>query len=171
MSGSTRCWWLTSSPTDRFSRLRSHLTTGSALRQTSSTDMNSQSSRSHAIFSLTLTQRKYTGTGTPPAPPSPTNSRLANRTSMLPRVTSPTPGSRSGTPTGDRPNSRFGLRPPSQIGRPTSPQPSEEGTTTNGNGTTGTESWATITSKFHFVDLAGSERVSCAEQRCWRAIG
>ncbi|KNZ78457.1 Kinesin-like protein KIF27 [Termitomyces sp. J132] len=38
---------------------------GTSIRRTNETDMNAQSSRSHAIFSLTLTQKKYTGS-TPP---------------------------------------------------------------------------------------------------------
>lgn len=118
--------------------------------------MNAQSSRSHAIFSLTLEQKRYTGTGIPVAPPSPGNSRLQSRASMLPRVTSPTPGStsRSSTPTSDRPVSRIGgLRPPSSLsGRASSP-------TGDDGAASGTDSWSTITSKFHFVDLAGSERV------------
>ncbi|KAL8281012.1 hypothetical protein RQP46_006691 [Phenoliferia psychrophenolica] len=128
-----------------------NLTAGSALRQTNATDMNAQSSRSHAIFSLTLTQRKYTGTGTP-GPPSPNPGSRISR--AIPRVTSPTPGSRSGTPTNDgRPGSRFGLRPPSALGRASSPVPPDE------KDKEGTDSWVTITSKFHFVDLAGSERL------------
>ena len=123
------------------------LTQGSALRQTNSTDMNAQSSRSHAIFSLTLTQRKYTGTGTPPSPPD--ARKAAHRLSGLPRMTSPTPGARAGTP--DRPGSRTGLRPPSAIGnRPTTPV---------SDMVNGVDSWTTISSKFHFVDLAGSERL------------
>ncbi|KAI6132008.1 kinesin domain-containing protein [Pisolithus croceorrhizus] len=39
---------------------------GTSIRRTNETDMNAQSSRSHAIFSLTLTQKKYTGSGLPP---------------------------------------------------------------------------------------------------------
>lgn len=110
--------------------------------------MNAQSSRSHAIFSLTLTQRKYTGAGSPPPSTASSPQRIRSR------VTSPTPGSRSATPTSDRPGSRFGLRPQSTIGRATSPLPPDEDKATNG-----AESWVVVTSKFHFVDLAGSERV------------
>ncbi|GAA6061674.1 hypothetical protein JCM10212_000857 [Sporobolomyces blumeae] len=136
------------------------LAAGSSLRQTGSTDMNAQSSRSHAIFSLTVTQRKWTGTGPLPAtsaPTSPQSPRVANRLSGLPRVTSPTPGARPSTPSG-RPGSRSGLRPPSQIGRPSSPSPLAEDPFSSGS-SSGAESWSSITSKFHFVDLAGSERL------------
>ncbi|CEQ39858.1 SPOSA6832_01442 [Sporobolomyces salmonicolor] len=130
------------------------LATGSTLRQTGATDMNAQSSRSHAIFSLTITQRKWSGLGPPPSVnTSPQSPRIANRLSGLPRVTSPTPGARASTPTSDRPGSRSGLRPPSQIGRPSSPLGNE-------SAYGGADSWSTLTSKFHFVDLAGSERVS-----------
>lgn len=120
------------------------------MRQTGATDMNAQSSRSHAIFSLTVTQQRWSGTGPPSAmlppttPASPTHNR---RVSALPRMSSPAPGGRPGTPSSDRPASRFGLRPPSTGGRPSSPQGEEAGT------------WTNVTSKFHFVDLAGSERL------------
>ncbi|GAA5990939.1 hypothetical protein JCM5350_008285 [Sporobolomyces pararoseus] len=135
------------------------LSAGSTLRQTGATDMNSQSSRSHAIFSLTITQRKWTGLGSPPSAPSssvttsPTSPRVQNRLSGIPRVTSPTPGARPSTPSG-RPGSRSGLRPPSIIGRPSSPGPLADEFPSNG-----TDSWSIVTSKFHFVDLAGSERL------------
>ena len=109
--------------------------------------MNSTSSRSHAIFSLALTQRRYTGSGTPtkfnPSTPS-------RRISAIPRAGSPE-ATRSSTP--DRPNSRFGLRPQSvNLSRVGTPLPSE-------NGVDGVDSWSTVTSRMNFVDLAGSERV------------
>jgi hypothetical protein len=125
--------------------------------------MNAQSSRSHAIFSLTLTQKKYTGSGVParsssPLPPSGRSpSRIARPGSLYTtggspsaRVSSPTMG-RPGTPSfqaamgrggGLRPASSLGLRPPDNR------QDDDEG-----------GDWTTIVSKFHFVDLAGSERV------------
>ena len=128
--------------------------------------MNAQSSRSHAIFSLTLTQKKYSGSvpsvrsssPLPPAGRSP--SRLARPGSMYAggpsptsnRVSSPTPG-RPSTPSFASAISRGGggLRPASALGhmgdRLSSPNDDEGG------------DCVTIVSKFHFVDLAGSERV------------
>lgn len=136
---------------------------GTSIRRTNETDMNAQSSRSHAIFSLTLTQKKYTGSGLPPRSSSPlppggrSSSRLARPGSLYTssgsnsaRVSSPTMG-RPATPSfqtamgrggGLRPASSLGLRPPD------SRQDDDEG-----------GDWTTIVSKFHFVDLAGSERV------------
>lgn len=97
--------------------------------------MNDQSSRSHAIFSLTLTQRRYTGQASPPRSSSNTAAfasdtsagtfstpiKAAHRQSAIPgRVNSPTPGAspRPGTP-GDgtgRPPSRLLPRPSSALG-------------------------------------------------------
>lgn len=151
------------------SEVMGYLESGSAIRQTGQTAMNDQSSRSHAIFSLTLTQNKYTGqlspsspSSTHAAPSATTPSRLAHRQSipmLSSRVASPTPasGSRPGTP------ARSGLAP-----RPSSVQGS---TRTNSPLNKDDEErsparapeqgdWVTVTSKFHFVDLAGSERVS-----------
>lgn len=130
---------------------------GTSIRRTNETDMNAQSSRSHAIFSLTLTQKKYTGS-TPPRSSSPllhagrSPSRLARPGSMYSgpnpnRVTSPTLG-RPGTPSLSA-MARGGLRPSSALGH--------TGERHSGDDESG--EWVTITSKFHFVDLAGSERV------------
>ena len=140
-----------------------NLDAGSSLRQTNATDMNSQSSRSHAIFSLTLTQKKFTGSG---VPPSPSMSRLSMGKSAipsgLPRVSSPGPGNRPPTPA-DRPGSRFGLRPGSAAamnnGR-MSPSPNALDDLASATNTEG--DWVITTSKWHFVDLAGSERVRLA---------
>lgn len=137
---------------------------GTSIRRTNETDMNAQSSRSHAIFSLTLTQKKYTGTSAPPvrssSPLPPTGrpaSRLARPGSM---ITGPSSAaSRASSPTFGRPPTpsfastmRGSLRPPSSLGNRLNDGRSElEGD--NGD-------WTTVVSKFHFVDLAGSERVS-----------
>ncbi|KAF5357958.1 hypothetical protein D9756_001456 [Leucocoprinus leucothites] len=133
---------------------------GTSIRRTNETDMNAQSSRSHAIFSLTLTQKKFTGT-TPPRSSSPlpqagrSPSRLARPGSMYAgpnnpnRVTSPTLG-RPSTPSLASAVARGGLRPSSALGH--SGERSAHGDEETGE-------WVTITSKFHFVDLAGSERL------------
>ncbi|KAG9318633.1 kinesin domain-containing protein [Chiua virens] len=137
---------------------------GTSIRRTNETDMNAQSSRSHAIFSLTLTQKKFTGSGPPPRSSSPlppngrSPSRLARPGSLYTgsptsaRVSSPTMG-RPATPSfhaamgrggGLRPASSLGLRPP-------------DGRAADNDDDSG--EWTTIVSKFHFVDLAGSERL------------
>jgi kinesin family protein 4/21/27 len=123
--------------------------------------MNAQSSRSHAIFSLTLIQRKYRGSGLPQrsSSPLPVNgrspSRLARPGSILAassgnRVSSPTFG-RPGTPSMPSAMGRTSmLRPASSLGHHDA-----RGSIDDDNG-----EWVTVVSKFHFVDLAGSERVS-----------
>jgi kinesin family protein 4/21/27 len=131
---------------------------GSSIRRTNETDMNAQSSRSHAIFSLTLTQKKFVGSGPPPrsSSPLPANgrspSRLARPGSVYgggqTRVASPT-GTRPGTPSFASAMGRGGgLRPGSSLGDNRTSLDDEAG------------EWVSIVSKFHFVDLAGSERVS-----------
>ena len=131
--------------------------------------MNDQSSRSHAIFSLTLTQRKYTGHGSPKTPDtSPTlgggsgfgtPSKLSQRQSIsnLSRVTSPTPGSRPGTP-GEAGGRRLIPRPSSGFGRASPAGQLEEENHAQPH-LPAAEEWTTVTSKLHFVDLAGSERL------------
>ncbi|KAH7915305.1 kinesin-domain-containing protein, partial [Hygrophoropsis aurantiaca] len=137
---------------------------GTSIRRTNETDMNAQSSRSHAIFSLTLTQKKFTGSSPPPRSPSPlppgsrSPSRLARPGSMYTnggagggsvRMSSPTFG-RPATPSFTAAMGRGGLRPASSLGlRPPDNRPDDDDT----------GEWTTIVSKFHFVDLAGSERL------------
>ena len=154
-----------------YSSISSLLRKGTSIRRTNETDMNAQSSRSHAIFSLTLTQRKYVGTNPlpprsssplPPTGPGRSPSRLARPGSMIAgspnRVSSPTPG-RPGTPSFGSAINRSslqgsGLRPPSSLGFHHADRESAESSTAGGDG-----DWVTVVSKFHFVDLAGSERV------------
>ena len=137
---------------------------GTAIRRTNETEMNAQSSRSHAIFSLTLTQKKYTGSTPLPRSSSPlppggrSPSRLARPGSLYTssnggRVSSPTFG-RPATPSFVAARGRGGgLRPASALGHSSETRATNISEDDNGG-------WVTITSKFHFVDLAGSERVS-----------
>ncbi|KAG5723997.1 Kinesin-like protein KIF27 [Termitomyces sp. T112] len=134
---------------------------GTSIRRTNETDMNAQSSRSHAIFSLTLTQKKYTGStpprsSTPLSPSGRSPSRLARPGSMIAspsatRVASPTFG-RPSTPSFAAAMGRGGLRPSSALGHV-----GERLSHAGGDDEYG--EWVTIVSKFHFVDLAGSERL------------
>ncbi|KAF8522546.1 P-loop containing nucleoside triphosphate hydrolase protein [Gautieria morchelliformis] len=136
---------------------------GTSIRHTNETEMNAQSSRSHAIFSLTLTQKKYTGSGPPPRSSSPlpptgrSPSRLARPGSVYngstaQRVSSPTFG-RPLTPSFHTAMRRSsGLRPAGAMGDRISPAPGKAHDEEVGE-------WVTMVSKFHFVDLAGSERL------------
>ncbi|PWN29997.1 kinesin-domain-containing protein [Jaminaea rosea] len=156
---------------------------GSSIRRTNETDMNAQSSRSHAIFSLTLTQQKFVGSGPAPPPSAfnvggagsasgrttpgaggrttptgrPSMSGLPRPTSMLPQPRSHTPSALSGRA------SSASLRPASVQGRSASPAVGASGNASSNvfstTDTTQDGDWVTITSKFHFVDLAGSERL------------
>lgn len=155
--------------------MSSLLRKGTSIRRTNETDMNAQSSRSHAIFSLTLTQKKYVGSNPLPPPRSPSPlppggpgrspSRLARPGSMIAvpsnRVSSPTFG-RPGTPSFSSAMNRSslqtsGLRPPSSLGIHHADHESTDPVVQGGDG-----DWVTVVSKFHFVDLAGSERVGSA---------
>jgi hypothetical protein len=124
--------------------------------------MNAQSSRSHAIFSLTLVQRKYKGSGLPPrsSSPLPPNGRSPSRLARPGSILAGSPGNRVSSPTFGRPGtpsmpSAMGrasmlLRPASSLGHQDA-----RGSLDDDSG-----EWVTVVSKFHFVDLAGSERVS-----------
>ncbi|CAJ0837326.1 16768_t:CDS:10 [Entrophospora sp. SA101] len=75
----------------------SHLTHGSTHRQVGATEMNSKSSRSHAIFSITLSQQKFI----------PSSSAS---TSILSPPSTPAPGDRPITPGMKLPSSRSNSR-------------------------------------------------------------
>ncbi|KAH8827359.1 kinesin [Flagelloscypha sp. PMI_526] len=133
---------------------------GTSIRRTNETDMNATSSRSHAIFSLTLVQKKYSGGGSPPSAPPTTGGRSPSRlvrpgsvyaSAQSSRVGSPTFG-RPGTPSFTAAMGRGGLRPSSALGH--AGDKSFHGGHDDEPG-----EWITVVSKFHFVDLAGSERL------------
>ncbi|KAJ9117024.1 hypothetical protein QFC22_004682 [Naganishia vaughanmartiniae] len=126
------------------------LNEGSTRRQIGETGMNKESSRSHAVFSLSLVQRKRSDNG----------NRAKNFSRPMSTPVSAYSGlSRGGTPTGNRPGSRSSMMPPpSSAIRQFATSPS-----TPGRGSpdedTGSGGLVEIVSKFHFVDLAGSERL------------
>lgn len=128
-----------------------YLQEGSARRKTGATEMNATSSRSHAIFSLTLVQKRRAGLVMNGNGDS--TSKIKRPTSMLgfhPRSNTPS-GNRSSTPSGSRgPPTAFSTQQKTSLPRPNSmqvmPVPKDEET-------------VIVTSKFNMVDLAGSERL------------
>ncbi|KAI9319009.1 hypothetical protein BX666DRAFT_1414198 [Dichotomocladium elegans] len=114
-----------------------HLQMGTQHRATGSTDMNAKSSRSHAIFSVTLKQEKWV----PNVKPS---ISISHRPSI---IASPPPNPASSRSTLlDRRSSTLNVR--AMIGQMEQRQSGDE----DGK-------WVISNSKFHFVDLAGSERL------------
>jgi hypothetical protein len=136
---------------------------GSTRRRTGETGMNKESSRSHAIFSLTLVQVRRSGVGTASAE-STELAAAAMPGRILARPTSfsaiPThSGMRSPTPTGTRSSSRNSILPPSSSGmRAAQAASASSGRSSPDDANFGSQ-WVELISKFHFVDLAGSERM------------
>ncbi|KAF9139383.1 hypothetical protein BGX30_008019 [Mortierella sp. GBA39] len=160
---------------------------GSQNRQTHSTEMNEKSSRSHAIFSITLRQEKFIPTH--PPPPQPISSDSQNNSPTFRRAHSKTP-SISNTPlpinsngSGSASNLLNGRPGTPTTGGSSIPAPFTSGIVAPGsklkrhsimpesasslslayqatNDDPEVEGeWVTLSSKFHFVDLAGSERL------------
>lgn len=128
------------------------LQNGMAIRQTHETEMNTQSSRSHAIFSLSLTRKRKAG---------PDRARSALGGAASPERAMQTPATplaprtpRSGLPTlGAR--SAFGFQRAATPTRPMTPtRPAQTPRPRRSD-----EEIVVTTSKLHFVDLAGSERL------------
>ncbi|KAF9982840.1 hypothetical protein BGZ75_005692 [Mortierella antarctica] len=161
---------------------------GSQNRQTHSTEMNEKSSRSHAIFSITLRQEKFVPTH--PPPPQPTSSASTAATQLSDVQNSPTlrrghahsPSIGGLSQTGNMANGRPGTPTSSASGIPApftsgivapGSKLKRQSTMMDAVPTTPAATaavaasdepepegeWIVLNSKFHFVDLAGSERL------------
>ncbi|KAG0284039.1 hypothetical protein BGZ96_011604 [Linnemannia gamsii] len=157
---------------------------GSQNRQTHSTEMNEKSSRSHAIFSITLRQEKFIPTHPPPPHSdsqnnSPTFRRAHSKTPSISNTPLPTISNgggsasnllngRPGTPTtgGSSIPAPFtsGIVAPGSKLKRQSALPESVSSLSLASQATNDDpevegEWITLNSKFHFVDLAGSERL------------
>lgn len=107
--------------------------------------MNAKSSRSHAIFTVTLKQEKWV-----PSKSSPTKS---NSSSVRKREAAPSPvGSKSSMVGMNRRASSLNVK--AMVG-----QMEQRQSTTGAKDDEDDGEWMVLHSKFHFVDLAGSERL------------
>ena len=132
---------------------------GSAKRKTGGTGMNDTSSRSHAIFSLTMVQKRKIGVvangmaSSASQPLIDTGSKMKRPNSMMVfnnRSTTPS-GTRSTTPSGSRgPPTAYSTQQKTSLPRPNSMQIAP---------LTKDDDMIIVTSKFNMVDLAGSERL------------
>ncbi|KAF9575552.1 hypothetical protein EC968_002488 [Mortierella alpina] len=161
---------------------------GSQNRQTHSTEMNEKSSRSHAIFSITLRQEKFVPTHPPPVqPPSSASSAAAPQSDVqnsptLRRTHVPSPSIGGLSQTGNTANGRPGtptssgsgipapftsgiVAPGSKLKRHSTmldvvpSTPSATAAVPASDEPEPEGEWIVLNSKFHFVDLAGSERL------------
>ncbi|ORZ15901.1 hypothetical protein BCR42DRAFT_352908 [Absidia repens] len=117
-----------------------HLQIGTDSRATGSTDMNAKSSRSHAIFSVTLKQEKWV----------PTTSSSKSSSSIRKREVAPSPVSTRSSISGGMNRRASCLNVKAMVGQMEQRQGKED----DEDG-----EWMILHSKFHFVDLAGSERL------------
>ncbi|KAI3629069.1 hypothetical protein CBS9595_000141 [Malassezia furfur] len=119
---------------------------GMMIRQTHETEMNTQSSRSHAIFSLTLTRRRprqASRAASPEKVPATPSTPLASKRS-------------SGLPLPGRGKSLARAATPTQLATPTRGAPTPRAAPPR---RPSADEEVITTSKLHFVDLAGSERL------------
>ncbi|KAF7722803.1 hypothetical protein EC973_002687 [Apophysomyces ossiformis] len=119
-----------------------YLQMGTQNRATGSTDMNAKSSRSHAIFSVTLKQEKWV-----PSSESKKSAAL-HRNDSTPHPPTPSRSSMLASPLSRRSNTLNVKALVGQMERHAKSIADDD----DGD-------WMVVNSKFHFVDLAGSERL------------
>ncbi|KAI9491597.1 hypothetical protein BDB00DRAFT_874161 [Zychaea mexicana] len=139
-----------------------YLQMGTLNRATGSTDMNAKSSRSHAIFSVTLKQEKWvsnnaaaSATAAAATPKASLSTQVRNSREGSPAPTS-SRSSMIGSPMMNRRSSTLNVR--AMVGQMEKRQVQTiDSGDENNNDDDG--KWVVSNSKFHFVDLAGSERL------------
>lgn len=125
-----------------------YLQMGTQNRATGSTDMNAKSSRSHAIFSVTLKQEKWVPSSEAK------KSAAVHRHDATPHPPTPSRSSMLASPLSRRSNTLNVKALVGQMERHAKSLAEDD----DGD-------WVVVNSKFHFVDLAGSERVGYKRKR------